>query len=323
MIIMDMLIWVFHVFRGKGCKETARTSQCPSKAIQHPAGRNGLGISDSLFHFSLFFPKEVIRRIVDNTNLYALEKGARIKTRDGLQPDEDGRTGRYWYPLTSNEFRIWFGITMLMGVDKSPKTEDYWRKPDGCSTVHPFDEHISLGRFQQIKRYLHISRPEASDLDSAFDESEDITILIKKVHWLFEHFRKCCKSFRASGSRGTVDGSMTVHTGKTQPKHFIGKPICKGYYRMFVTTEGGYVYDCYPKTPSSKQHNNTVGEVSTEGKDKQNVEISKVRAEYPMDKPTSRSWMLLFSYVGDTVMGNSYIIYKVRNYAPGSLFFIC
>ncbi|CAH1771247.1 15000_t:CDS:1, partial [Entrophospora sp. SA101] len=43
--------------------------------------------------FMLFFTNEIFSQLVENSNLYAIEKGA--------------GTGRDWYPLTVPELKIW------------------------------------------------------------------------------------------------------------------------------------------------------------------------------------------------------------------------
>lgn len=52
--------------------------------------------------------------------------------------------------------KIWLGIVIYMGIFSAPALEDYW-KHDGLHPTHPITAYISLNKFQQIKRYLHIA----------------------------------------------------------------------------------------------------------------------------------------------------------------------
>lgn len=54
------------------------------------------------------------------------------------------------------DLKIWLGIVIYMGIFSAPTLEDYW-KHDGLHPTHPITAYMSLNKFQQIKRYLHIS----------------------------------------------------------------------------------------------------------------------------------------------------------------------
>jgi hypothetical protein len=65
--------------------------------------------------------------------------------------------------LTLDELRIWLGIVIYMGVHSSPAVADYWVN-DNLSPVHPIKSYMSQTRFEQIKRYLHISAPDDEEV---------------------------------------------------------------------------------------------------------------------------------------------------------------
>jgi hypothetical protein len=46
-----------------------------------------------------------------------------------------------------------------MGVHCSPAIADYWKR-DGLNPKHPIAEWMSQTRFEQIKRYFHVSSPD-------------------------------------------------------------------------------------------------------------------------------------------------------------------
>ncbi|GBB97600.1 hypothetical protein RclHR1_03010003 [Rhizophagus clarus] len=92
--------------------------------------------------FSLFFSLEQIEIIVKNTNKYAYVKNA--------------GEGRDWKELTTKEFKIWLAILIYAGVFKLPSIRDYWNK-DSKFPEHKITTFMSLIRFEQIKRFMHIS----------------------------------------------------------------------------------------------------------------------------------------------------------------------
>jgi hypothetical protein len=90
--------------------------------------------------FMLFFTDEIFNQLVENTNSYAIEKGA--------------GTGRGWYPLTIPELKIWIALLIYMGLFKFPSVCDYWNSDDRFPK-HKITRHMSLYRFQQVI-FLHV-----------------------------------------------------------------------------------------------------------------------------------------------------------------------
>jgi hypothetical protein len=100
--------------------------------------------------------------------------------------------GRSWKELTVDELKIWLGITILMGVTREPSVKDYWRNDDGCNSVHRFTEFMSLCRFEQIKRYIHISLPQEDDGKlTPESENQRPDLWYRKVAWLLDHLEAC------------------------------------------------------------------------------------------------------------------------------------
>jgi hypothetical protein len=130
--------------------------------------------------FSSFFSSTMLEKIVTNTNAYADIHGAQ-KTR------QQRGEGRSWTAITINELRVWFGITILMGVTVEPQLKDYWRPNDGINAYHPFTEFMSLLRYEQIKRFIHITDPNSPDSDAEEDcdlENPQPQTWTAKVDWL-------------------------------------------------------------------------------------------------------------------------------------------
>jgi hypothetical protein len=44
-----------------------------------------------------------------------------------------------------------------MGVHEEPQIPQYWNTDFNSGPIHPISTHISKNRYEQIKRYLHIS----------------------------------------------------------------------------------------------------------------------------------------------------------------------
>jgi hypothetical protein len=99
-------------------------------------------------------PEAVFRRFLTNSLLKTIAK--HTNEYAATNRDEDPPAGdRAWWDVTSEEFGVWIGIFLYMGVHQSPAIADYW-KHDDQNPLHPIRTHMSRTRFEQIKRYLNI-----------------------------------------------------------------------------------------------------------------------------------------------------------------------
>lgn len=92
--------------------------------------------------FFKFFDEAMLQVIVENTNAYALSKNA--------------GEGRPWVNLVKEELLIFLSILIYLGLHQVKALEDLWNY-DPCAPIHQISQEMTLMRFQQIKRYLHIS----------------------------------------------------------------------------------------------------------------------------------------------------------------------
>ena len=97
----------------------------------------------------LFLTPSLIESMTYNTNAYAA-----LKTSEHLQGG-----GRKWKAVSTLELSIWLGIVVYMGVHNPPAVRDYWRH-DGLNPAHPISKHMGQTRFEEIKRYFHVSPPD-------------------------------------------------------------------------------------------------------------------------------------------------------------------
>ncbi|CAJ0636806.1 9774_t:CDS:2, partial [Entrophospora sp. SA101] len=95
----------------------------------------------SIFH--LFFSEKQLQTIVKNTNLYAYKKNTESDQKD-------------WNDLTLNELKIWLALVIYMGIFKLPAIKDYW-VIDSYYPSHEVIKMMTIKRFNEIKRFLHIS----------------------------------------------------------------------------------------------------------------------------------------------------------------------
>jgi hypothetical protein len=71
---------------------------------------------------------------------------------------------------------VFLGVIIYIGVYEEPDIKTYWNTDFNTGPLHTISNHISLCRFEQIKRYCHISCPES-------DERNGYHLGSNKVWW--------------------------------------------------------------------------------------------------------------------------------------------
>ena len=103
---------------------------------------------------SAFSPYSTVMKysiIRDHTNQYA----------EFYASPADKPFARKWYPTTVGEVRAYLGTYIWMGIHPESAIKDFWNtNPDKGPLHQRVREHISLVRWQQIDRFLHISPPQ-------------------------------------------------------------------------------------------------------------------------------------------------------------------
>jgi len=99
--------------------------------------------------FELFFNKEIIQKIVRETNRYAEQyKNARGKLFSFKS------FVRSWTPVTESEIYTVLGLFLLKGIVQKPTARSYFSKRRVISTPG-FTDVISRERFELICKFLH------------------------------------------------------------------------------------------------------------------------------------------------------------------------
>ena len=171
--------------------------------------------------FQRVFSENMITTISENKNKYA-----------GLKRQEE-RHKRPWWPATNIEVRSFLGVLLYMGLHTAACIEDYCSRADD-TPVHAISKVISMARFQQLKRYIHVCDPHGDNVKSVF---------FGKVEPLFGHIRETCKSVWTRRCRVSVDEMMVTCMGRClETVRVKNKPIGQGF-KLWALRERGYVFD--------------------------------------------------------------------------------
>jgi len=168
---------------------------------------------------------------VEGTNLYAKEKGA-VERRSG--EGEAGKQrpwGRPWKKVTESEIKVFLGLLLYMGARRECGSSGLWKREDEREVFRV----MSLERFSQIKRYLHIFDPKMQLSRSEW---------FQKLEPLNTMLRTQCQKFYFPASNVTVDEMMIQFGGRSHHTYCMpSKPITVGYnLKVFALCDIGYTY---------------------------------------------------------------------------------
>ena len=166
--------------------------------------------------FELFWDERAIECIVQQTNAYAAEK------RMGL--------GGRWKKVRGVEIRLFLALLIHMGARRGMGSKGFWSEVERNLIFRA----MSLRRFLQIKRYLHISDPKYQLTRSEwFQKLEPLNSLI----------RDRCQQYYLPSSNVTVDEMMIRFGGRSHHTYRMpSKPIKEGY-KVFALCDVGYTYN--------------------------------------------------------------------------------
>ena len=176
--------------------------------------------------------------LAKNTNLYTEQ--------------EKWEWQRPWHATNPDEIRVFIGILIYMGLHPEGETVVYWHEDIRTGPTHTPALHMSLQRFQQLQRFIHISPPggppelSADDIEKMTQKQKDSypdKEWWRKIEPLLTMFRNNCKAYMQPGSNVSVDEMMIRFHGRS--KHTTkmpNKPIPKGY-KIWALCEAGYLYN--------------------------------------------------------------------------------
>jgi hypothetical protein len=122
---------------------------------------------------------------------------------------------------------VFLGAIIYMGVHEEAQVEMYWNTNFSTGPLHPISNHISLCRFEQIKRYCHISCPES-------DEREGYHLPSNKIWWykiepLASTLQASFQRYYSPSSEVSIDELMVRCFGR-----YITPPFSPPFLLIFI-----------------------------------------------------------------------------------------
>lgn len=132
--------------------------------------------------------------------------------------------------------RAFFGLCMYMGVYRCPRVEDYWDK-SGSGPDHSITSCMQLLRFQQIKRFLHIS-------DHTGDNGR--IYFFNKMEPLLSTVIEASQKLWHPSSYMSIDEMMIMCFGRSSESvRMRNKPVSSGF-KMWSLCASGFMFTAFP-----------------------------------------------------------------------------
>jgi hypothetical protein len=138
-------------------------------------------ISDPLAIWELFFPIGQITTIMENTN-----QNAQLQVCDKSTFPH----AREWEDVSIREVYIWLAILIYMGLYPQNDIPSYWNQKSQKPVHDLVTSSMSCNRWQQIRRYFHISLPvSGAEKVSAFSKVLSISKMVSYTNLYGNYFR--------------------------------------------------------------------------------------------------------------------------------------
>lgn len=167
------------------------------------------------------------------TNLYQEQNPEPV--REKMKP---------WSPVTENELRTFFGLTINMGHIRKGALKDYWSE-DFLLSTPLFGNIMPRNRYLQILRYLHFANNE-----------DAVNHPLKKVKPIIDDLKNKFSNTINPGRNLCVDESLLLWKGRLKFKQYLPLKRNRFGIKLFelVDCETGFLLDFIVYTGSNTDY---------------------------------------------------------------------
>lgn len=196
-------------------------------------------INDEYESFNKFFDDQMFELIVEQTNLYAMQKQS-----------------KNWTSTSIEEIKAFIGIIILMGIHVLPSIDNYWSS-DPALRVNCIAEVMPVKRFKKILENIHFNDNSTHVPRTApgYDKLHKVRPIVDMLNANIGN-----KCLYIPSSYVVVDKSMIRFKGRSAIKQYMSlKPIKWGYKVWCIAdSSSGFVFAIY--TGKSDSKGDTLGE---------------------------------------------------------------
>jgi hypothetical protein len=128
-----------------------------------------------------------------------------------------------------------------MGIHQEPQISQYWNIDLNLGPIHTVSLHLPFYRFEQLKRFLHISNPN-TDKQNGFDLPNN-EIWWYKLEPLASSLQSSFQRYYSPSSEVSIDELIVRFFGRSLHTYKMpNKPIKQGY-KIYGIADHGYIYN--------------------------------------------------------------------------------
>ncbi|CAF1671042.1 unnamed protein product, partial [Adineta ricciae] len=180
--------------------------------------------NDPIDYFELFFDKEIMEYIAEETNRY--------QKQNSSPSSEKSHKGK-WYATNFQEIYVFIATTMLMGVVQKNRLKDYG-STDPIITTPIFRELFPRDRYLSILRMLHFVNNDEKKTGKLYKMLPIIRHMQVKFQQFFKPFQKLC-----------IDESILPWKGNLSFRQYIPSKRHRFGIKLFILCdcETNYILD--------------------------------------------------------------------------------
>ena len=175
--------------------------------------------------FSKFFTDDFLESIVFQSNLYA----SQVMSEESFSN---------WHKISLEELKAYFGFYILMGINRLPSLDDYW-KLDSVFHYKPIADRITRQRFREISRYLHFTNNMSLEKkgEPGYDK-------LGKVRPIMEHCSQVFYNNYLPNCQLAIDEAMIPFQGRSTMKQYMPLKPTKRGLKVWVRADSCTGYFC-------------------------------------------------------------------------------
>ncbi len=143
-----------------------------------------------------------------------------------------------WKPIDVANLKAFLGFQILMGLNKLPSVDDYWKQSQ-VYHYSPIADKISRRRYREISRYLHYSDNSKLALrgSAGYDR-------LGKIRPLLEQIQSRCGTLYKPSKHLAIDEAMIKFQGRSSLKQYMPKKPIKRGIKVWVLADSTNGYFC-------------------------------------------------------------------------------
>ena len=208
----------------------------------HALGKNIIRPIDS---FSKFICQDVIKLIIDQTNIYGKQRYSK-----------KGEDVTKWKEVDENQMCAFLGILFIMGFHKLPRMRDYWSQDRNLFTPAVADT-MTRDEFQRFFSNIHLADNSKIPPKNSSDYNK-----LYKVNDFLNLLKRNFQRNYSLGSCISIDEAMIKFKGRSSIKQYQPLKPTKRGYKVWVLAESttGYVYNFEIYTGKGAERRLSLGE---------------------------------------------------------------